>query len=515
MVAQTQSLHLKAQQSLVMTPQLQMSLKLLQYSGQELLEYIESELAKNPLLELADGEDAPADGVDAAEPEVARTETTDPADTAEAAEEPKTLAADDNNSMDMNYEETWEDSRDAVERSELMRSPSEEATSLHINGSGGSMDFEERENYYERALSEEISLRDHLLEQVTVDFTDAAERMIAAQMVEKLDANGYIDGDFSAIKDRFGCDDTLIEKVLIRLQGCDPAGVFARSLAECLALQLKEKDHLDPAMQALLDNLDLIARGDMKKLQKVCGVDAEDIADMLAELKRLNPKPGLQFNHEVTQGAQADIFLRRNPDGTWAIELNNDTLPRLLVNRRYYSEVKRHARSEHEKAYLSEQMNSANWLLKSLNSRAETILKVATELVAQQSDFFEKGIYFLKPMTLQDIAARAGVHESTVGRVTSNKYISTQRGLFELKYFFSSGLSSNVGKEDLSSKTVKHFIRELVEREDALDSVLSDDKIAEILKSRGVDVARRTVAKYREAMRIPPSSQRRRQFKVG
>ena len=413
-------------------------------------------------------------------------------------------------------EDSWENSRDAVEKQEtIQKSPAEEANSLRIESSGGGSNFDGMDNYLEETVSEEITLRDHIFDQITVDFNDPAKQLIAAHMFDMMDSSGYISEDLSGLKEQLDCDDALIEEVLCRLQQCDPPGLFARSLAECLELQLRDKDRFDPAMEKLVQNLDLIAKGEFKKLQKICGVDEEDIQDMCAEIRALNPKPASEFNHEAAQAVQADIFLRKNDDGAWALELNQDTLPKLLVNKTYYAEVKKKAKNDYEKDYLTDQLNSANWLLKTLNQRAETILKVATELVAQQNDFFERGIYYLKPMVLHDIAEKIEMHESTVGRVTNNKYIATPRGLFELKYFFSSSLhSSSASHSDFSSKTVKHLIQELVEAESLKKGVYSDDKIAEILQGKGIDIARRTVAKYREAMKIPSSAQRKRNLKI-
>lgn len=296
--------------------------------------------------------------------------------------------------------------------------------------------------------------------------------------------------------------------VLQVMQGFEPTGVFARSLAECLALQLKDVDRYDPAMQALIENLDLLARGDHARLRKLCGVDQEDLAEMIAEIKALDPRPALTFEGEVAQPVVPDVLMRPDGKGGWIVELNSDTVPRVLVNSDYYAQISSHVRSKKEREYLNERLQSANWLVKALHQRATTILKVASEIVRQQDAFFRKGVEHMKPLTLRDIATEIEMHESTVSRVTSNKYIATPRGTFELKYFFTAAIAGADGTAH-SAEAVRHRIKLLIDAESS-QQILSDDTIVELLRKDGVDIARRTVAKYREAMRIPSSVQRRR-----
>jgi RNA polymerase sigma-54 factor len=297
------------------------------------------------------------------------------------------------------------------------------------------------------------------------------------------------------------------------LQRLDPPGIFARSLAECLALQLAERGRLDPAMQALLDRLDLLAKRDLAQLMKHCGVDAEDLKEMIAEIRALNPKPGSAFDQSLAQPVIPDILMRPQPGGDWIVELNSETLPRVLVNTRYYARVAKDARRKEEKDYLSERYQAANWLVKSLHQRATTILKVASEIVRQQDAFFRRGIQHLKPLILRDIADAISMHESTVSRVTTNKHMATPRGLYELKYFFTAAIASSGGGEAHSAESVRFRIKSLIDAE-TVEGVLSDDKLVEMLKAEGIDIARRTVAKYREAMKIPSSVQRRREKAV-
>jgi len=306
-----------------------------------------------------------------------------------------------------------------------------------------------------------------------------------------------------------GCGKDRVEGVLERLQQFDPAGVFARDLKECLTLQLRDRNRFDPAMQALLDHLPLLATRNVAALVRVCRVDAADVAEMISEIKSLDPRPGLAFDPPLAQPVVPDILMRAQPEGGWVVELNAETLPRVLVNNSYYARVRQATRSKAEKDYLTERLHAANWLVKSLHQRATTILKVAAEIVRQQDAFFRYGVPSLRPLILRDIADAIGMHESTISRVTSNKYMATPRGLYELKYFFTSAISASGGSGAHSAEAVRHRIRALIDGEPP-DGTLSDERIVEMLNHEGVDIARRTVAKYREAMRIPSSVRRRR-----
>jgi RNA polymerase sigma-54 factor len=337
---------------------------------------------------------------------------------------------------------------------------------------------------------------DHLTEQLNLSITDPAERLIGVHLIHMVDEAGYLQGSLDELAEKLGAPESLIAKVLTALQGFDPPGVFARNLAECLALQLKELNRYDPQIARLLDNLPLLGSHNLSAL---------------TEIKHLNPKPGLRFGSIQIQPVLPDVIVRPGRNGGWSVELNNDTLPRVLVNRSYYSDVTKTARSDADKGYLVECLQNANWLVKSLDQRARTILRVAEEIVRQQDGFLTYGIEHLKPLNLRTVADAISMHESTVSRVTSNKYMSTPRGMFELKYFFTSAISSatSVG-ESHSSEAVRHRIRQLIDAE-VPQSVLSDDKLVEYLKRDGIDIARRTVAKYREALRIPSSVKRRRE----
>jgi RNA polymerase sigma-54 factor len=328
-----------------------------------------------------------------------------------------------------------------------------------------------------------------------------------------VDENGYLPADLSGAEERLGATPAEVERVLAVLQGFDPPGVCARSLAECISIQLKDRDRFDPAMQALVANLDLLAKRDLAALRKICGVSNEDLADMIAEIRELNPKPGLAFGSVLVQSVVPDIFVRPAADGGFAIELNSDTLPKVLIDQSYHAKVIRTARNERERAYLAECLQNATWLVRALDQRAKTILKVASEIVRQQDGFFAGGVRYLRPLNLKTVAEAIGMHESTVSRVTANKYMATSRGTFELKYFFTAAIAAANGGEAHSAEAVRHHIRELITAEPA-DGVLSDDSIVEQLRTAGIDIARRTVAKYREAMRIPSSVQRRREKRV-
>ena len=362
----------------------------------------------------------------------------------------------------------------------------------------------------EAFVSAETTLADWLREQLVLAIADAPRRMIGQYLIDLVDEAGYLSADVAASAEKLGTSSKEIEAVLGVLQTFDPPGICARDLAECLTLQLKERDRFDPAMQALIARLDLLAKRDFAALKKICGVGDEDLADMIGEIRRLNPKPGLAFGSALVQPIVPDVFVRPAPDGGWIVELNSDTLPKVLVNQSYYAEVSATARRDTEKSYLSECLQSATWLVRALDQRARTILKVANEIVRQQDGFFARGVEHLRPLNLKTVAEAIGMHESTVSRVTANKYMATSRGIFELKYFFTSAIAAAHGGEAHSAEAVRHRIKQLIDAESAAE-VLSDDTIVEKLREAGIEIARRTVAKYREAMRIPSSVQRRRE----
>ncbi|MCX7281431.1 MAG: RNA polymerase factor sigma-54, partial [Alphaproteobacteria bacterium] len=367
----------------------------------------------------------------------------------------------------------------------------------------------EGEDGLESSISAEASLKDHLEAQLSIAALLPEDRMILMVLIDSVDETGYLRPDLMDIATRLGCEIEDVQAVLGVLQEFDPVGVGARDLAECLSLQLKAKDRFDPTMEALMTRLDLVARRDMSQLTALCGVDAEDIADMISEIRQLNPKPGLAFGSEVVAPVVPDVFVKVDPDGGWLIELNTDTLPRLLVNNRYYGTVSKNARDKDSKNYLADCLNNGNWLVKSLDHRARTILKVASEIVRHQDAFLTHGVRHLRPLNLRIIADAISMHESTVSRVTSNKYIATPRGLFELKYFFTASIQAVNGAESHSAEAVRDRIREMIENEEPRE-LLSDDQIVALLTADGVNIARRTVAKYREALRIPSSVERRR-----
>jgi len=359
-------------------------------------------------------------------------------------------------------------------------------------------------------LSGAATLRDHLFAQLSVSGLDGARLAAAGVLIDSVDEGGYLRCDLVETAERLGCDAPFLESILGVLQGFEPTGIFARDVAECLRLQLIERDRFDPAMAALVDNLDLLARRDMAALRRVCGVDDEDLREMIAEIRGLTPRPGAAFGGEPTAPVTPDVIIREGPGGLWNVELNSDTLPRLLVDRRYFARVSAGARTDAEKVFVSDCFSQANWLLKCLDQRARTILKVASEIVRQQDGFLAYGVSHLRPLNLRTVAEAIGMHESTVSRVTSNKFVSTPRGVFELKFFFTASISSTGDGEAHSAESVRHRIRQLIDAERPGDNVHSDDRIVEILKGSGVDIARRTVAKYRESMRIPSSTDRRR-----
>lgn len=508
-MALTPKLELRQGQALVMTPQLQQAIKLLQLSSLDLEAYVEAELERNPLLEHAE-EEAPAAVESDAEPggtgEEAPDQTAEWSDLA-FEESPRAVAA----KLDTDFENVFPDDTEAGGAPETEPQPMEPMDSgwSAVSGRRGGS-FETGEFDFESTLTGEVTLRDHLNEQLALAIDDPAKRLIGQHLIDMVDDAGYLSGDLEQVATRLGAPLEMVQATLKEIQTFDPPGVLARNLSECLAIQLKDKDRFDPAIACLVENIELLARREFDKIKRLCKVDEEDVADMIHEIRALDPKPGLRFGSVVIQPIVPDIFVRARPDGGWQVELNSDALPKVLVNQEYYASVVRDTRNEAERTYLSDCLQSANWLVKSLDQRARTVLKVATEIVRQQDSFLADGVQSLRPLNLKTVADAIAMHESTVSRVTSNKYMATPRGTFELKFFFTSAIPAADGGEAHSAEAVRHRIKELIDRE-CPEEVLSDDQIVQVLKQDGVDIARRTVAKYREAMHIASSVQRRRE----
>jgi len=459
-------LNVNQSQSLIMTPQLQQAIKLLQLSSQDLVSFVENEIENNPFLEIDENK--------------TRSES---------------LGQELPNSAKEKRDNGLENSYDSYDPHTSPYDPSSPSRSL------------------DEIIEDKPSLRDHILSQIHIDFGDASERMIAVALVEFLDDAGYLPDNLDLVRAQLGISKEVFNNIIERLQKLDPIGIFARSLKECLTIQLKDKNRFDPAMEVLLSNLELLAKHEMDQLLNKCNVDSEDLIDMIAEIKALDPKPAFSFSLDVAPTITADVLLSPLPNGGWNVELNNEVLPRVLVNEEFYTKIIKNARGDEDKSYLSERFGQANWLTKALLQRATTILKVATEIVKKQDKFFMHGVQHLKPLILKDIAEKIEMHESTVSRVTQNKYIATPRGLFELKYFFSGSLQSTGGTESISTIAVRERIKELIAGEANPKDVLSDDKLTAKLKSEGIDIARRTVAKYRESLGIASSAQRKRKLK--
>ena len=488
-------LQLRQAQSLVMTPQLLQSIRLLQFTHTELQSFIDEEIERNPLVERAADDDAPLAGSDD-EPEAPVSEGW--------SEEALPGAVEMADRFDASLENLYPDEPG---RGESL-APDLTLTWKSAPGSAGgaATDFSALDNL----AAPEMTLRGHVAEQAAHTFATARERLIAADLADQLDEAGYFRGTAAETAERLGLDVAEVEAVLERCRGFEPAGLFALGLADCLALQLATRDRLDPAMAAMVANLELVARRDFAQLRKLCGVDDEDLVDMMRELRALDPRPGSVFTGGVADPVVPDVVVRPAPDGSWAVELNPATLPKVLVDQAYYRRVARSACDGREREFLANCLQSANWLTRSLDQRARTLLKVASEIVRQQDAFLVGGVAHLRPLTLRTVADAIGMHESTVSRVTAGKFMMTPRGVFELRYFFAVAIASSEGGDAHSSEAVRRRIRDLIEAE-AVQDVLSDDTIVDLLKKGGVDIARRTVAKYRESMAIPSSVQRRRE----
>ncbi|PNU02424.1 RNA polymerase factor sigma-54 [Novosphingobium guangzhouense] len=491
-------LDLRQSQSLVMTPQLQQAIKLLALSNLEIETFIGEALDGNPLLDV--GAQGPAPATEAVEaPAQARSTALESSGVDRLIGEGR--GADDRPlDIDASSLDRDRDTGDGAVRDDGW------GADLRLAAAGGGEDgpgIDDRP-----ALDGTLS--EHLEAQVGAASRDPFTEGVARYIIGQLDEAGYLPVPLAELAGDLGVGPGEMEEALALVQSLDPTGVGARSLSECIALQAREADRYDPLMAKLIDNLDLLARGDLARLKRICGVDDEDFADMLAELRGYDPKPGLRFGGEPSGAVTPDILVTPGADGGWSIALNQATLPRLIVNRGYYVELKGECDDKASRAWLSDKLADANWLIKALDQRQKTILKVAAELVKQQDGFFRHGVAHLRPLTLRAVAEAIGMHESTVSRVTSNKFLNCPRGTYELKYFFSSGVASADGEGGASAEAVKAAIRQLIDAEDP-KAILSDDALVDLLKGKGFELARRTVAKYREAIGLGSSVQRRRQ----
>ncbi len=486
-------LDLRQSQQLVMTPQLQQAIKLLQMSNLELTAFVETELEKNPLLK------AESDTPDI----VGEDESSSLRDARQSREQATDRRTEDHTLS----EETFDTGHEHLQDSSPSDGPVPGMTLGKISGTSGRHDFDALPDSSER-LAEEVSLRAHLLSQLGQMQVPPGTLIIARYMVDELDEHGYLRRDLEEIAQRLGAPLSEMESALEILQSCEPTGVGARTLAECLTLQLREAGTLDGPMETLLGNLELLARNDRRRLCALCRVNETELGLLVQNLRVASPRPCNHFQRIDAETLVPDVLLKRTKWGGWQLELNPDTLPRVLIDRTYISEIDTQGCAETQQ-FLTDCRSNATWLIKSLDQRARTIVKIATEIVRQQETFFEKGVSGLRPLTLKDVADAVGMHESTASRVTANKYIATDRGIFELKYFFTNAVGGG-GETDVAAEAVRHRIKAMVSAE-AADAILSDDAIVDALAREGVEIARRTVAKYRNSLNIPSSVERRRQ----
>ena len=479
-----------------MTPQLQQAIKLLAASNLEIESFIAEALEANPLLDTG----GPADVGEPERIEIAAPPGEDaPADELMLRGGGEGDAPLDLSSVDRDWDTGDGEARNARDAE----------WGAAASGTGG--DFDDAPDW-EQLRAAEITLSEHLEGQIGALTSDPRTGFIARHIIGLLDDAGYLSTPIDEVADDLGVELFEAEAALTLVQSLDPTGVGARNLAECIAIQAREADRYDPCMAALISNLDLVARGEVERLKRLCRVDDEDFADMLRELRSYNPRPGLAFMPSDSSSVVPDILITANAAGGWDIALNEDTLPKLIVNRGYFVELNAGATSKESQGWLKEKLADAHWLIRALDQRQKTILKTAAEIVKQQDGFFRRGVSELRPLTLREVAEKIEMHESTVSRVTSNKYLACARGTFELKYFFTSGVASADG-EGASSAAIKSRIKALIDTETA-KNILSDQQLAEMLQKEGFDLARRTVAKYREAIGLGSSAERRRAKKL-
>lgn len=493
-------LELKVAQSLVLTPQLQQAIKLLQMNANDIETWIEEQIEENPFLEKDEnGEQFLTDrdgrhiNTEIQENEDNQGKEGEEKDSLDMLREEHA----DQESLDISYENVFDQS------TQPLWNKSHQSGTL----------TNDIEDEAERSLSK------HLQIQLGLEVQDEIERAIGAFLIDSLDENGFLPLSIAEVAKQLGSSRKKVNAVLLKLKQFDPPGLFANCLSECLRLQLLDRQLLTPELDILLSDINLLAGGESETLRKRCQLNEKNFEEAIKIIRTLNPRPTSSFDHRPIQTIVPDLLMRENRDEVeencdiWRVELNNDTLPHVLVNRDYHAEIATNVSlrgDSQAQEFLKERWQTANWLTKALDQRAQTILKVAAEIVKRQRGFFRYGIAKLTPLVLRDIAGTIGMHESTVSRVVNGKYIQTPRGMFELRYFFTKAIPNSIMRTSLSAKAVRHRIRQII-KEETPDATLSDDKIVEKLMEEGIEIARRTVTKYREAMRIGSSVDRRRQ----
>lgn len=463
---------IKQSQGIALTPQLLQSIKLFELNNLELGAYLTEEILENPFLQTEDdihGEDF-----------INNEELTPDNDKNDTEANLDDLTSE-TGSSDDDYSSTYDDS---------------------FTGSAY-----ELTNILEETLPYRKSINEVLTEQANLTFSDSLDRHIAYLLIGNLEADGYFKTDILELSGNLNVSDAKFREVLSVLKRFEPVGIFAESLSECLYAQLKQMNLINDPMNHLLENLYELANGNIKQLSKICGVDNSDIFKMLKDIRKCKSKPLSNYSEESITITEPDIIVKKSLL-KWTVELNENNLPRILVNTGYWEELARKKISKEDKKYLSDRYASGKWLLKALEQREATILRVSTEIIKQQNDFLERGLAYMRPMILKDIANELDLHESTISRITNSKEISTPRGVFQLKFFFSKNISKSDGGEDISSEVVKNKIKIFINKE--RDKILSDSKLALLLKESGINVARRTVTKYRVNMRIPSSFERKK-----
>ena len=477
----SQNLKLKQSQSLVMTPQLQQAIKLLQLTNLELTDLVEKELEENPFLEDQSSEE---EKTVSDEEEITKNIDDSFNNGDSISDEP----------YNHDYENRWDNDTNVG------------------NSKNHSEEYNDPGTIIERTQSDKISLKTILLNQAQLEFSDSEEKEMAEILIDYVDPSGLITEDILEISSFSGFPLERIENVLCRMQTFEPSGVFARNLKECLIIQLKNIDSYNITNQTIIENLELLGNGNLKGLQKITGLTEENLRTEIKLIRSLNPKPGTIYDEGGHNIAHPDVIVTKNRD-EWNVELNNSTLPKVCVNDSYVKEIEKLECKDSDKKYINESLNSARWLIKAIEQRNITTLKISSEIINQQKDFFEKGKKFLKPMILKDFAKKINMHESTVSRVTSEKLMMTPIGIFEMKIFFSASINSINSGESHSAESVRESLRKIISDEPC-ESPLSDEMLVSRLKGEGINLARRTVAKYRELLNIPASSVRRKIMKI-